>query len=106
MLAGASSDCLSCWEIIRDCPAAVGASAGAGIAASGVPPSTDDKRESAGVGAAADELRMAARRCCNVFIPVLDELELLASAGIWRSRLDGADCDPEAQPIGELPLGG
>ena len=106
MLAGASAGWLSCWETIRDCATAVGASAGAGIAVSGVPPSTGDKRESAAVGAAAEELRMAASRCCNVFMPVLEELELLASAGIWRGLLDAAGCGPEPQPIGGLPLGG
>jgi hypothetical protein len=101
MLAGGSADELSCWELSRDCPTVVGDRAGVGIAAMGVPESTCGNRESTEFGPV--ELRMAARRCCNVFIPVLDEVELLASGALWRCLLDGEDDDPVPKPIGGLP---
>ena len=75
----ASADWLSCCAFSRDDPAGVGERTGAGIAAMGVPASTCGDRESPDGDPADVELRMAARRCCNVFMPVPGDVELLAS---------------------------
>jgi len=98
----AGIDWLSCWENIRGCAAAAADSAGVGVAASDVLVSTGDIRESAGVGTATGELRMAASRCCKVFMPVPVD-GLLASCVLWRCLLDGADDDLGAMSIGGLP---